>query len=201
MHSTDTAGLRLPPHNTNAVPAAQLKWLPQNEVNSVHVLNWMWVAETTPDKAATTSLTVSPGVEEGPNHLAWFPPADYQGESRQGALSLTDGPTGTQWLMLRVVSYLIGERLLWTACNVAACRFVSRVTALRRTACLWLFGGGEQVRSQRPVSNELHHPALQTQHCTAALGCPLDFRSKLATVSDTGVTLTALRWGNRRPGD
>lgn len=77
LHSTDTAGLRLPPHDTNAVPAAQLKWLPQNEVNSVHVLNWMWVAETTPDKAATTSLTVSPEVEEGPHHLAWFPPAGF----------------------------------------------------------------------------------------------------------------------------
>lgn len=37
-HSTDTAGLRLPPHDTKAVPAAQLKRLPQNEVNSAHVL-------------------------------------------------------------------------------------------------------------------------------------------------------------------
>lgn len=73
-HSTDTAGLRLPPHDTNAVPAAQLKWLPQNEVNLVHVLKWRWVAETTQDPMAATSLTVSPGANKCPHNAAWFHP-------------------------------------------------------------------------------------------------------------------------------
>lgn len=106
-HSTDTAGLRLPPHDTNAVPAARLKRLPQNEVNSVHVLRWMWTAETTQDPAATTSLTVSPRVKE----CSWLLPAGSAPPGQeQGARGLTDGPTATQWLMLQVVSHLIGER-------------------------------------------------------------------------------------------
>lgn len=71
----------------------------------------MWVVETTQDPAATTSLTVSPGAEHGPHHTTWLPPAGFALPGpEQGPLSLMDGPTATQWLMLQVVSHLIGER-------------------------------------------------------------------------------------------
>lgn len=56
------------------------------------------MVERTHDPAATTSLAVSPGVG-----CTWVLP-------EQGAHGLTDGPTATQWLMLQVVSHLIGER-------------------------------------------------------------------------------------------
>lgn len=65
----------------------------------------------TQDPAATTSLTVSPRVAEGPHHPAWLPPAGFAFPGPgQGMLNLMDGPTATQWLMLQVVSHVIGER-------------------------------------------------------------------------------------------
>lgn len=185
-HSTDTAGLRLPPHDTNAVPAVQPKWLPQKwRVNSVHELKWRSAAaETIHDPAPTWGLTVSPLAEERPHqHLQ---ASLREGPSRVRSAWQMARPA-TQWLMLQVVSHLMGERptigrgqpVMWQRGHS-----VSRVTALQgERRAFWFYGGREQRRSQGPVSVEMYRLALQTRHGSPALGYPQNFRPMFATES------------------